>query len=210
MNQRTGLSNLLIAGLMVASLSFEVACSDDGKDGAATGGTSNGGSTTGGSATSGNGGANAAGGKGGGAGVDVDFTQCVEQMCDPDAKLDFDFTGSWHESLIFTSNDCGPGIQPLLPKDFMQPDTVFSDVVVGNCVRPQPDSDIYTGVIAADLSGANYCTMSVQHIENPEADLELVNHVTWDSIEPNKITGKSTLYVKLAGCKMVGDYSLTR
>jgi len=196
---------MLIAWLSLTVLSFGAACSSDGDNkSSASGGMAGASSGTGGKVNLGSGGSSAGGGSA------VDYTSCAPVSCDTKAVLPFDFSGAWHESLVFKSNDCDPSLAALLPKEFMQDAAVFTDVIVGNCVRPTPDSTMFTGAIALDLSGAQYCTTSVQHVDSANADVDLVSHVTWSSIKPGKITGTSAVYVTLAGCTMVGDYSLSQ
>lgn len=209
MATRSGLSGLLMACVSITALSFIAGCGSDGdsKSNTATGGAAGAGVGSGGKAsgTGGSGGASA-----GTAGSTVDYTSCQPTVCDTKAVLAYDFSGPWHESLVFTSNDCDTSIQAILPPGFMQDAAVLTDVIEGNCVRPTPESAMFTGAIAVDLSGAQYCTTSSQHVDAAQADVPLVSHVTWTSIEPGKITGTSSVYVSLAGCTLTGDYSLTK
>lgn len=212
MATRSGLSGLLMACVSIGALIFIAGCGSDGdsKSNAASGGAAGAGLGSGGKAsgTGGSGGGSA--GTVGTAGSAVDYTSCQPQVCDTKAVLSYDFSGPWHESLVFTSNDCDTSLQAILPPGFMQDAAVLTDVIEGNCVRPTPESTMFTGVIAADLSGAQYCTTSTQHVDAAQADVPLVSHVTWTSIEPGKITGTSSVYVSLAGCTLTGDYSLTK
>ncbi|MFZ5894817.1 MAG: hypothetical protein ACOY0T_27395 [Myxococcota bacterium] len=204
MASKSSVSSLLVAWLSLSALGFTVACGSDGdsNSNASSGGMAGANTGTGGK-TSGTGGA-------GHGGSGVDYTTCQPQTCDSKAVLAFDFSGPWHESLVFKSNDCDTSLQAILPKDFTQEAAVLSDVIEGNCVRPTPESTMFTGSIALDLSGAQYCTTSTQRVEAAQADVPLISHVTWKSIEPKKITGTSSVYVSLAGCTLTGDYSLTR
>ena len=212
MATRSSLSGLLMAWLSVSALSFCVACGSDGdsKSNASTGGVGGKGVGSGGKANGSGGAAGSGSATAGTAGAAIDYTSCQPAVCDTKAALAYDFSGPWHESLVFTSNDCDAGIQAILPTEFTQDAAVLTDVIEGNCVRPTPDSTMFTGAIAVDLSGAQYCTTSSQHVDAAQADVPLVSHVTWTSIEPGKITGKSSVYVTLAGCTLTGDYSLSK
>jgi hypothetical protein len=143
-------------------------------------------------------------------GYSVDYTTCAPATCDAEAQHDFDFSGSWNESLVFTSNDCDPSLAPLLPPGFEMADAIFTDVIEGACFRPTPDSETYTGKIAADVSEADYCTTSKYPAGDPFGDVDLVTHIKWTSIKSDKITGTSAVYVAQAGCTLVGDYTLIR
>ncbi len=217
-----GPSKVAIALVGWAALTSAVACSDDKNDDgpAAAGQAGKAGAST--VATSGSkgvgedsmaGAPSGSGGKGSGGetvgGDDVDYTMCTPQECDPDAALDFDFSKPWNESLVYTSNDCAPGLQSLLPPGFEMKDITFSDVIVGKCFR-NPDTDMYTGSVETDLSAAAYCATSKYPAGDPVGDIDLVSHVKWSSIETDKITGKSPVYLAQAGCTLVGDYTLTR
>jgi hypothetical protein len=218
MTNKKGPSSVTIALVTLAAMTSVVACSSDNKNDAAAGAGKPGVAGSGSNATSGTSGASGdsmagsssstpSGGTGGN-GEPVDYTTCAPQKCDAKAKLDFDFSGMWNESLVFNSNDCDPSLQPLLPPGFMMNGATLSDVIVGNCVRPTHDSSMYTGSIALDLSEAQYCTTSKQAVGAPVGDVDLVSHVKWTSIKADTITGTSAVYVVQAGCTMVGDYKL--
>jgi hypothetical protein len=212
MTNKKGPSNVAIALITLAAMTSAVACSSDDKNDTAGAGSSGmAGSGASGSGVGDDSMAGASSGTSTGNNNDpVDYTTCSPMECDAKAKLDFDFSGKWDESLVFTSNDCDPSLQPLLPPGFAMKGAIFTDVIVGNCFRQTPESEEYTGIIATDLSEAEYCAISKQAVGAPVGDVDLVSHVKWTSIETNLISGKSSVYVAQAGCTLVGDYTLTR
>lgn len=215
-------NSLVFSGaLLSAMFSVVIGCTGDDNDNeegtagttsgaaAGSGGSDSAGAagTNGGSAGTSVGGAGA-GGAGGSS--SVDFTSCQPRECDPNAQLDYDFSGGWTERIEFTSNDCDASLQEILPPSFYQEGSTITDLLVGNCLKPEPTSPIYGGSIALDLSGAEYCTQSSFHVESQGIDVPLVSHVVWESIEPGKLTGKTAVYVPLAGCTLHGDYELSK
>lgn len=140
----------------------------------------------------------------------IDYTRCEPRPCDPEASVDFDFSGPWNETIVFKSNDCDASLQGLVPPGFMLEGAILTDVIVGNCIMPEPGSGMFTGSVALDLSRAEYCTRAMQPVLGQGDTVELVSHVTWDSIKEGSISGTTAVYVAFAGCTMRGDYSLVK
>ncbi len=198
------LSKFLVA--LAALGPFLSACGDDGGDDTpgseSSAGTSN--------SSGGKGGTSSSGGGGGTGAEGEDVTTCEARACDEDATIDFDFTGNWSEAIVFTSNDCEDSIQDLLPPAFTNEEANFEGEIVGGCIRAEHDPSIYTGAIEADLSGARYCGIASVPVDENGTMMQIINHVTWTSIEEHEIKGVSAIYLPLAGCTLHGDYSLKR